>query len=355
MPIVQDKEHTEISIPESCFSHSDASSDVSLIKDYPTTSKRTKVRQRRFWYPKANRTSQIMWKVYIPSLIVVLVLLGVVGAYAYHVIVKTVPTPSEQNSNNANGVDSATIKNIWTRKFDSRDGIRKRGQPLNSFEVARYQLCEARFEEQSAPEFVQTQCAVCAQDYGIVSLRVLNLCIAGSMMAPVSKQVCEWNGIRCNLQGQVHSIIMNTPNPDLVIPSDLGYFEQLEVLNVQSTSVSNNPSTSRVLPSEILGIPSLKELVLTRLNTYLELPDQRPMSRLRAVRLDDVLLNQLPLWLSDLPMEHFSLSNIAIGTTPRWFQGSLWTNTIKSFRIQNCTMLPLPSFHFPSNVTVEIN
>jgi hypothetical protein len=356
MQVTPELNHTEISMPETCFSHSDASSDVSLIKDYPSSIKRIKfIRQRRFWYPNNSRTSQIMWKVYLPSLLVVLMLVGVIGAYAYHAATKVVPSPLVRDSNYPNSTDSSTIKDNWTRKFDSRDGTSRKGQPLNSLEVARYQLCEERFDGLTASEFATTQCPVCAQDLGIVSQRVLNLCVASAMMAPSTKDVCQWDGIRCNLQGQILAIVIETSNSGIAIPADVSYFERLEVLEVHSTSIPNNMNTLRAFPSSVFDIPSLRELTLTRLSIHLELPDEQPASRLHRLQFDHILLNQLPVWLSEMPMEHFSLSNLALGTTPKWFQGSLWTHTIKTFRIQNCTMLPLPIMHFLPNVTVEIN
>jgi hypothetical protein len=86
-----------------------------------------------------------------------------------------------------------------------------------------------------------------------------------------------------------------------------------------------------------------------------EFPAQMPQSKLSFLRLSNIRsLGVLPSWLSQLPMELFSLSNVTVGVPPSWFQGALWTDTIKRFELLDIQITRLPRFEFPTTTIVSI-
>jgi hypothetical protein len=196
---------TEIQVPPRVFSKdyddvSSLNSDVSLISS-PRKSRMTK--------------NSKLWRVYLPSIAIIFILTSAVVAYAMHSFFKRVPEPTVDVQGNS----SPTAKNELVRRFDSTNGLSKRGSPLNSMEVGVYITCESRLDELLPFDFVNTQCSMCSKDFGIVSSRVMNLCIASQMITPIEKEVCKWPGMKCNEHGDIVDFMIKSSVAVDFIPS----------------------------------------------------------------------------------------------------------------------------------------
>jgi hypothetical protein len=335
-----------IEIPKSVYTDSKEEhrptsfhSDVSLI----TSSRKQK-------HKRSYLKNQKFWKVYVPSFVVVLVLLSLVVAYSIHSIIKATAPPEPKKETIE--PQSPSAKNEIKRRFDSPDGLLKRNSPLNSIEIGVYNTCETMLEELDPVEFLHSQCRICDKDFGIVSARVMNLCVVGSLLQPMNNIVCSWDGIECNQNGDITTLSIKTTSSIDFITPNLIYLTELSSLSI--SAVPSKPSRN-TLPMELFTLLHLKQLELVGVDVRVEFPIQEPITQLTLLRFDSIRsFGILPEWLSNQPMEYFSLSRVTIGVPPLWFQGSLWTTTIKSFELIECRLSLVPEFVFPTTTNVII-
>jgi hypothetical protein len=297
-----------------------------------------------------QREKERFWKLYVPGCLVIIIICSLIGGYAFYTLSKQKKEAVMLQNK------KSTAETIFYRTIDSADGTLRKGEPLNAFDLSIYQGCQRSIETLDPISLYENMClGSCGADLGIVSNKVLNFCVLGDIYQAMdsknqlkwmmSTRPCEWEGIKCNVNGEMEELSISLSSPIKSFSDRVMYFKNLKKISISAPTVVVN-SKPYILPP-LFEMESLQSISLSRLGWKI-VPPLMFTSTLTSIELDS-LPNLVWTWnpsIQNLSVEKLVISKVNMTLIPAWLRAPLWNSTLGNFTLSDCKI---------GNNTISIN
>ncbi|KAJ3273675.1 hypothetical protein HK104_004241 [Borealophlyctis nickersoniae] len=211
--------------------------------------------------------------------------------------------------------------NAILRTLPSPDGTKPAGTPLTFPELITRFTCDEVRGMVPPAQFVAGSCGKCAGDVGAATGRVVGLCVLGEVAVANAGgnrsvtlawmrngDVCTWNGVKCDKDGNVQSVTLGGAALPAGLPSSIQKLIFMTDISVElqvtgTAKIATGPPAGRIAP-ELFQMGSLQKLNLAGGQWSVEIPE----SVSKATSLNSLTLSDLPNFRGPLPASLGSLA-----------------------------------------------